>query len=124
MLVSDCPRALICLQHTNEIKILINRICRNSNSVVFVRHLFEDFFCLKSIHSKEKRNFGRFFLWQIILHLNRFNQISTMDGLNFRIAEEKNFHSEVLLFSFNPEHDIIVVCSANGDVCVLNSSIE
>ena len=39
-----------------------------------------------------------------------------MDGLNFRIAEEKNFHSEVLLFSFNPEHDIIVVCSANGDV--------
>jgi hypothetical protein len=36
--------------------------------------------------------------------------------LNFRLAEEKNFHSEVLLFSFNPEHDIIVVCSANGDV--------
>jgi hypothetical protein len=43
-----------------------------------------------------------------------------MDILNFRLAEEKNFHSEVLLFSFNPEHDIIVVCSANGDV---NNSI-
>ena len=39
-----------------------------------------------------------------------------MDLLNFRIAEEKNFHSEVLLFAFNPEHDIIVICSANGDV--------
>jgi hypothetical protein len=41
-----------------------------------------------------------------------------MDTLNFRLAEEKNFHSEVLLFSFNPEHDIIVVCSANGDVYI------
>ncbi len=39
-----------------------------------------------------------------------------MDTLNFRVAEEKNFHSDILLFSFNPEHDIIVVCSANGDV--------
>jgi hypothetical protein len=39
-----------------------------------------------------------------------------MDTLNFRVAEEKNLHSEVLLFSFNPEHDIIVICSANGDV--------
>jgi hypothetical protein len=39
-----------------------------------------------------------------------------MDTLNLRLAEEKNFHSEILLFSFNPEHDIIVVCSANGDV--------
>jgi hypothetical protein len=39
-----------------------------------------------------------------------------MDTINFRLAEEKNFHSEILLFSFNPEHDIIVVCSANGDV--------
>jgi len=43
-------------------------------------------------------------------------QKSTMDTLNLRLAEEKNFHSEILLFSFNPEHDIIVVCSANGDV--------
>jgi hypothetical protein len=43
-----------------------------------------------------------------------------MDTLNFRLAEEKNFHSEVLLFSFNPEHDIIVVCSANGDVYIFN----
>ncbi len=42
-----------------------------------------------------------------------------MDLLNFRVAEEKNFHSEVLLFSFNPEHDIIVICSANGDVCMI-----
>jgi hypothetical protein len=39
-----------------------------------------------------------------------------MDTINFRLAEEKNFHSEILLFTFNPEHDIIVVCSANGDV--------
>ena len=39
-----------------------------------------------------------------------------MEALNFRLAEEKNFHSEVLLFAFNPEHDIIVICSANGDV--------
>jgi len=39
-----------------------------------------------------------------------------MENLNFRLAEEKNFHSEVLLFAFNPEHDIIVICSANGDV--------
>jgi hypothetical protein len=39
-----------------------------------------------------------------------------MDRLNFRLAEEKNFHTDILLFSFNPEHDIIVVCSANGDV--------
>nr|ACI90361.1 hypothetical protein [Philodina roseola] len=32
------------------------------------------------------------------------------------IGSVKNLHSEILLFSFNPEHDIIVVCSANGDV--------
>ena len=39
-----------------------------------------------------------------------------MEQFNFRLAEEKNFHSEVLLFSFNPEHDIIVICLANGEV--------
>ncbi|CAF1138380.1 unnamed protein product [Rotaria sordida] len=47
-----------------------------------------------------------------------------MDTLNFRLAEEKNFHSEVLLFSFNPEHDIIVVCSANGDVIAYQAYIR
>jgi hypothetical protein len=41
-----------------------------------------------------------------------------METLNFRLAEEKTFHSEVLLFTFNPEHDIIVICSANGDVSI------
>ncbi|CAF1389918.1 unnamed protein product [Adineta steineri] len=47
-----------------------------------------------------------------------------MDTLNLRLAEEKNFHSEILLFSFNPEHDIIVVCSANGDVIAYQAYIR
>ncbi|CAF0841430.1 unnamed protein product [Adineta ricciae] len=47
-----------------------------------------------------------------------------MDALNLRLAEEKNFHSEILLFSFNPEHDIIVVCSANGDVIAYQAYIR
>ena len=76
----------------------------------FSRHLFIDFFCLKFIHSeicvKRRRKLYSFIFQKLI-----------MDALNLRLAEEKNFHSEILLFSFNPEHDIIVVCSANGDVC-------
>ncbi|UJR21015.1 hypothetical protein I4U23_024115 [Adineta vaga] len=47
-----------------------------------------------------------------------------MDTPSLRLAEEKNFHSEILLFSFNPEHDIIVVCSANGDVIAYQAYIR
>lgn len=68
-------------------------------------------FAFESIHSVESVKNKRVFILSSIV----FNKLN-MDTLNFRLAEEKNFHSEVLLFSFNPEHDIIVVCSANGDV--------
>ena len=82
------------------------RICKIRNSIVFERHLSQHFFCFELIQS-EKLPSSALFSLRI-----------EMDGFNFRIAEEKNFHSEVLLFAFNPEHDIIVVCSANGDVCL------
>ncbi|CAF1410286.1 unnamed protein product [Didymodactylos carnosus] len=47
-----------------------------------------------------------------------------MDGLSFRLADEKNLHSEITHMSWNPEHDIIVVCHANGEVVAYQAYIR
>ena len=93
------------------------RESRKRKPIAFARHLCVSIsFAVKlssrteSIEAYDEADSER----RIRLHFRLQN--FDMEALNFRLAEEKNFHSEVLLFTFNPEHDIIVICSANGDV--------